>query len=561
MQDVYVYLRDEGNDIHKLTPSGIVTTFSPNAVRQLVLDPITNKMVWTPIENSGPKYFPRIWDAKAILDNWKEFVDTVAAENGPDEAGLAAFKAALQAGDGMFEIGMTESTFDAAMRAVNSRTFNFIVEANAHKFSKFQERDLSNILTTYARQAAHRGEQTRHFGYDNGKLKTLLKEAEEEGATPEELKMANKAVRALEGTLGMNKLSPLMKGVMMTAMTAVNFAVLPLALFSSLVDPLGVLVRTGSVSGAWNTFKAGVKQIYADIRGNVTEGQKMAEFLGVIEQEQMLSIVGDTQNSMFQNETLRKWNAFFFKIIGLDSWTKGTRIGAMHASMLYMRDNATNAKFLEEVGLEPGDIVMRNPTTVEHDPAVLGSEKARRVQAAIYRMVDESILRPTAAQRPIYMSDHRFIMMGHLKQFTFSFHNTIIKQVVSNVNAALDNAEYGKAMTAVAPLLSYVPFMMAADLMRAAVGGRLDDDDDEEKTLWDRLQKSVQRSSILGVYTFGLDAGTELGYGQLPINTFLGPVAGKATKLLEAGIDPDEGISRAGVQMLPGYAFWKGWIE
>lgn len=240
---------------------------------------------------------------------------------------------------------------------------------------------------------------------------------------------------------------------------------------------------------------------------------------------------------------------------------------------MYLRDNAENKKALDELGLKKGDIQMiqeRMPdgrlgakTVVETRPEVLGKEKARRVQAAIFRMVDESILRPTPAQRPIFMSDMRFALLGHLKQFTFSFHNTIVKQVAANINEQLDNGEYVKAMGALAPILMYVPFMIAADMLRALVGGRTDDDDDEPFSLADMMFEGVQRSAVLGVNTFALDAGEEairFG-GGLPINTFLGPVIAKASKLSHAAVDPDRDFNRAAVKMLPGYAFWKGWME
>jgi hypothetical protein len=99
-------------------------------------------------------------------------------------------------------------------------------------------------------------------------------------------------------------------------------------------------------------------------------------------------------------------------------------------------------------------------------------------------------------------------------------------------------------------------------MLRAAVGGRLDDDDDKEWSLGATLFEGVQRSAILGTRTFALDAGEEaFGFNSLPISTFLGPVISKGTKLTEAAIDPDTSFMRAGTKMLPGYAFWKGWME
>ena len=559
LRKMYTYLRDQQNDTRDAEGNVVP---SPNAVRQLVYEVNENGekvKKWIPIADNGETYFPRIWDSRTIADNWEEFKTLMKREGRMTDEALDNFRAAIERGDGMVEIDNNYPTFDAAMRAVNSRMFDFITPENAHLFSKFQEQDMAKILTTYSRQAAHRGEQTRHFGYDNQKIKTLLDEAKDEGATEEELKVARNAIKALDGTLGIEAMTPLRKNAMMTAMTVVNFAVLPLALFSSLVDPLGVAVRTGDMKAAGQTFTAGAKQIVADLKGNKTQHQKLAEFLGIVEQEQVLSIIGDSYNSMFANEQIQKMNTRFFKIIGLDSWTKGTRIGAMVASMEYIKEYKNDAKRMAELGLEASDIVIKQDGQIELAPSVLGQEKARRVQGAIYRMVDEAILRPTAAQRPVFMSDMRFMLLGHLKQFTFSFHNTILKQVAANVSGNIDEGQYYKAMTQFAPLIMYVPFMMAADVLRSIVGGRIDDEDD--KDVWDYLGDGLQRSAVLGIGTFGLDAADDMSYGNAPINTFLGPVIHKGARLIEAGIDPDEQFLRQATRLLPGYAFWKGWLE
>lgn len=560
MKRLYMYLAD--------TDSTAEGDQGPNSVRQLVgIDPDTGEQIWEPIRYEGDRYFPRIWDLASLDANWEQFVQEVQDEGGPGLEALEHFRRALRAGDGMLEMSNDSPTFDAAMRSINSRTFTFITEANAHKFAKYQQKDLSAILTTYARQAAHRGEATRQFGYKNQVLEELLKDAKAEGATKKEMEMADKAIRALHGTLGSENMTPMKRGLMLTAMTAVNFAVLPLALFSSLVDPMGVMVRTGEFKDAVSTFKTSVKTMMEDIKATTGKGSpdalhaervKLARMLGIIEQEQVLSVIGDSYHGMFMGSGLKKWNERFFKAIGLDSWTKGTRIGAMVAVMEYMKDNHDNAEFLAEVGLEAGDIVVDSEGKVEIRPSELGSEKARRVQAAIYRMVDEAILRPTAGQRPIYMSDMRLMLLGHLKQFTFSFHNTIVKQVAKNVSNELDQQAYFKAVGQLTPLLMYVPFMMAADVLRSVVGGRIDDDDREP---WEYMADSIQRSGVLGVGTFALDAADDFAYSGVPINTMLGPVVHKGGRLIESALDPDERFVTQAKRMLPGYAFWKGWLE
>ena len=44
------------------------------------------------------------------------------------------------------------------------------------------------------------------------------------------------------------------------------------------------------------------------------------------------------------------------------------------------------------------------------------------------RFVDESILRPNAAHRPIWASDPNYALIFHLKSFMFAFHDRILRR-------------------------------------------------------------------------------------------------------------------------------------
>ena len=424
---------------------------------------------------------------------------------------------------------------------------------------------MHQIVSKYIRQVVHRREHGRAFGSDGKGVQKLLDAAEKSGATPEQMSMARKAIEAMDGTLGTESVSTPLRDAMVTGMTVVNFALLPLALFSSFVDPLGVLVRTGSLKHAATTFSAGVMQVYNDAKHIKGNGQKLAEYLGVIESETMLEVIGSTYNGMFMNQTLRKANAFFFKAIGLEQWTRGTRIGALNASLLYLRDTYSDpkatelqAKLNKQLNLQPGDIV----PTKEGIKVTTLPEGARRsrVEQALFRMVDESILRPNSATRAIWMSDMRFVLFGHLKQFTYTFHNTINKQVAANFK---EQRADGKSIASAAlvgwPLLTYVPVMIAADMVRAVVSGNWEDDD--EDPYGKIVNNSLQRSGIMGLGSFIMDAQRDYKYGNLPINTIVGPTIGKGYDLTRAALNNNVSFWDALASLIPGAALWKGWLK
>ena len=530
------------------------------------LDPQSNQPIWSAMEKAKyRRYFPRNWDIKAILAKRKLFTSLLMEHGGLEEEDVATFIENLEKSDGAVEQSYNPE-FSPFMGSVNKRVFEFISPKNAEFFVEFQEQNITKIIDRYIRDVTHRREHSRTFGSKGEVTTRLLKEARAQGATTAQLDYVKKAIQGLEGRLGTDKVSDLMRNVMVIAMSIVNFAVLPLALFSSLVDPLGVLIRTGSVKSAAATFAAGVRQIVNDARKTKSGSmQELAEFLGIIENNMAMDIMNNTENGMFMNEKLRKLNAFFFKAIGLEQWTRGTRIGALQAGIGYLRANYQNQKALDELGLKAGDIELTADGIKIHQLEfttgdTAGNEaKSRRVQNALYRMVDESILRPSAGTRPLWMSDQRFLLMGHLKQFTFTFHNTIVKQLNTRMKEAhADGESWAKASLAFAPLLTYVPAMMAADMVRSMVAGRWDEDDDE-KSFMETFFQALQRSAILGNSTFIMDIGDDIQFGGLPINTVLGPVAEKGFSLSKGILDPDVSFTKAAMQLMPGYAAWAHW--
>jgi exodeoxyribonuclease-5 len=528
------------------------------------IDAETGQKAWvTP--GRVKNYFSRIWSVENILANEIEFREVMAEEGNLDEETITNFIEMLQATNGVeagAELQQYRAEFSPFNAAINARAFEFIKESNAHRFAKFQEQDMGRIMERYIRQAVHRREHSRVFEHDGGVIKTLFDEARAEGASPEQIAYAEKVVKGLEGRLGTDKVSDLQREIMVGTMSVTNIAVLALATFASQVDPLGVLVRTGSVVSAGKTFVAGFKQILADARKVKVTDQEITEYLGIIEEDMAQDLLNNMERGIYMNEKLRKVNKFFFKSIFLEQWTRGTRIGATRAAFEYLKKNADNAEALEELGLTPdqielfGDRIKLKPEEFASDPNAITDadiEKARLVQNAVFRMVDESILRPSAASRPLWMSDMRFKLLGHLKSYTFTFHNQILRQLGTRAANAENMAQ---AALVFAPLLAYVPVMLAADMARGLVQG---DDKDRD---WDELLgRAFQRSAVAGMGTLFLDAKDEMDWGGLPTNTVLGPVIDNTLNIGRAATSPDSSFLGAAAKLLPYNALWRKWGE
>ncbi len=125
--------------------------------------------------------------------------------------------------------------------------------------------------------------------------------------------------------------------------------------------------------------------------------------------------------------------------------------------------------------------------------------EAGRMKAAVNRWVDGAVLRPDATDKPIWMSDPHWALVAHLKQFVFSFQETILKRVTHE----FDHGNYVPAMA----LSSYVPIMIASDLVKGLIqGGGEQPEWKSGWSLWDYFTNGVARAGLNGTGQFLDDA-------------------------------------------------------
>jgi hypothetical protein len=465
-------------------------------------------------------YFPRVWDKEAIRNNEAEFVKLMEQYVGKVQA-RETFNALVN-GDGSIELAENEHSlgFTPWNPSVLDRRFTFINPDNAGEFAKFQSKDLVDIMTTYAQRAVHRAEYTNTFGNDGEVITKKLLEAQKQGATKEELDMARKATMAMEGTLGYN-FNPHLKEVMSGLMAYENIVLLPLSLFSNLIDPIGIALRSNDMKEAWNAFKYGIKGLVDQVRGAGEDAQtEMARTLGLIGDQLVLESMGQMYNSMYMSKFLRNLNTKFFRYNGMERWNQNMRVAAMVAAQRFILANLGHERYLSELGIKDSDVFQLKDGGIALTKDQLlqaGAKKSevsaieKRIQAAVFKWVDGAVLRPNAAHRPIWGSDPRYQLIFHLKQYTYSFQNTILRRV----NEELRHGNVAPAWI----LMSYVPFMFASDAVKGLVTGTLHSSAD----LYSVASQSLARSGILGTGVFGEDAWGDLQRGKMPGTTFLGP--------------------------------------
>jgi hypothetical protein len=247
----------------------------------------------------------------------------------------------------------------------------------------------------------------------------------------------------------------------------------------------------------------------------------------------------------------RLWNERFFNIIQLNRITRISRAAATGGAMQFLKRHAHNPnsksqRFLDELNLTKEDVVLGENGEVrvltqaeitalhEENTDAARAEVARdlRVRGAIRRFVDESILRPNAATRPIWASDPHFQIPFHLKSFMYTFHEVILKRVYREA--------VNKNFVPLVSLMAFIPVMMFADLMRdfAKNGG----EEDPRKAGWtfmDHALESAQRAGLPGLGMLVLDAQQDRQFGGLGIESFLGPLAGSLRDVDDLVLGPD----------------------
>lgn len=504
-------------------------------------------------------YFPRYWDSAAIRANPEKFAEALEPFMGEIAARTAADKIALS--DGMTDLADNDQQigFTPGAESVNRRVFDFINVKNAHEFVEFQIQDLAAVLTSYVNKAVHRAEYARRFGNGGEKLQDILKELFEQGATQEDLETIMKGTAAMTGVLGANEINRTWAGIQGNIIAIENLALLPLSLFASLIDPLGIAIRTGSFKDAWEGFKRGMGQLRKDLTSKVTgakqdetELELLVRDLGVLDENSMMNAYGDAYSGNYMSRGLKKLNETFFRWNGMEGWNKAMRAQATIAGSQFIlkhlrtvndekadtKAKAESKRYLDEMGLKAEDLkkVETKAVSLTHrqlhagDPAVeviwatnnreelLKSKEddtTYRLRRALFKFVDSAVLRPNAAHRPIWGSDPRFALIFHLKQFTHSFQEVIMKRV-------WHEWKHGNTKPAQVAL-TYIPFMAAADAAKAMLLGKGFD-----MSLGQFFGKEVERSGLLGTGQYAVDAVQDMARGDNPAASFVGPAADHA---------------------------------
>jgi len=473
-------------------------------------------------------YFPVVWDTDYISRHAPEFRTMLEKYviQGDFKGNPDALLSKLIANNGN-EFGIETNV--PGMMALRDRVLDFIDPLDR---APFLQKDLLGTMNSYVMQATRRAEWTRRFGDKGETMIALVKEAKEKyGATPEQVEKFYQYVKGVDGTLG-DHIDPKLRRMFGNMIVYQNVRLLPLAVFSMAVDPAGIMVRGGTIKDAFTAFKRGIAEIPRGFTDKPKdEWYKLAETMGVIENSALVHALGSSYSQGMVGDTGRKINDVFFRYNLVEQMNTSMRVAAVPAALGFFAKHADgkasvhSTRWLAELGYKPGEMIMgadgKPLMTYKQfkDHGLSDADAAAhavKMTGAVNKWVDGAILRPNAAHKPIWMNDPHFALLAHLKQFVYSFNETILKRV-------LNETKHGNYTPAYV-LASYVPIMMAADALKGALitGGGVP----QYKDGWDLedyIGNGMQRAGLFGVGQFGLDALHDVQHGGIGVTSLMGP--------------------------------------
>lgn len=545
------------------------------------------------------KYFPVSWSLnkltleadkfkKMLTDNYADKLDEAAnAAKVPltrDDVAGRIWQALIDRNgtDGKIDVTRDDGVLAPFFANSEHRELNWIAPEHSEPFL---HKNLVAIMTGYIHQGVKAAEYTDRFGRDGKILDDKLTEVHNELKeialaklnaqefdgkeqadewVASQMKNIKRATGAMEGSLGKD-ISPALRNFNSWMMVYQNLRLLPLTLFASFVDPLGMVARGATMKEAYETFLRGMREVFTNwadmVRSNPKERQAdkwelLAEHIGALDAIMLSHHVSEEYSSTYLSGGAKKINDTLFKLNGMEAWNRGVRAGAVRSAVKFIARHSKlpevhSKRWLDELSLTDDHIALDNDGELILDANELANAKGisvpeakRRVEAlhsAINRWVVGAVLTPNSAQRPAWASDPHYSVFFHLKQFSYSFHQTILKRAVREMN-------HGN-LAPIGAFAGYIPAMIASDVVKGLIvgGGQLPDYM-KSYNLGDWVKHGVERSGTLGIAGIGVDASHD-------IFSLAGP---GVEQVMDAMVDP---IGQTTLNALPVHGLYAGLLK
>jgi hypothetical protein len=484
-------------------------------------------------------YFPVALNLSEIEGRVEEFVDLLMA-NQPGISrqrankavnDLARYSRTIQNEDNAI---ISFDPTDPAARAEESIVLTRGIPREVMQEAGFLQ-EPQDAFVNYMRSVVKRVEFNKATKDADG---NSILEAELAKLSPEDQAVAREIIGTYLGYQS-NPLSPLWRKVNSWAQFVQFVTILPFATIASLPELAGPVIASKEFSAVADGFK----QIAATIR-NRQEAEQLARDIGVVSSETVSNAWVTQAEQDYMDPTVRKMSDKFFKAIGLEFFTRFSREFAAGMGVQFITkharnefDNPRSERYLRELGLTKEDVM-----AWMDGGRKFSTPEGKKVKQGLQRFVESSILRPNAAERPVWASDPHWAIIWQLKSYFYAYGKVILGGIAREARARkgeegtqLDKLTGSLSIFALTAVATMPLAMLAMELREYAKYGLawlLPGVDAQSRYFrTDRMDwptyafEVIDRSGFLGPLTMGAMMHQNAEWDKSPLMPLLGPTA------------------------------------
>lgn len=436
-----------------------------------------------------------------------------------------------------------------------SRAFGSVPQQILNKFTKSQSgKERRKELIDYFEGASHRVAYAERFGVNgekaNAKITSAVAEAQAAGkkVTKEEVDRMYNLINAYNGMYGQIKNQQIknIAGAVSSGVTASRLALAGLSTFTEFSIPFAKAGVTTALAQAMPTMAEAIRQSMGKVFSQVPQsetGRLMNDLNMSLESATNLAaerIGANVFNTIGQKvvrmeflvngmSVMTHLNRIFATKVAESVWTNN--LSDLAAGLPFSSANgALKISQLNEMGVNIDSpqsalnlLAPRNPSEV------LAAQNLKRL--AVRRFVDQSVLDPSFADKPMWMSNGMVQMAGLLKGYPAAYGNIILPMLARRMTPSFAGS-WSNVAAASAGITFSLGLMLSLGYMQDEMRNGLKyagADKEDKRTPGQQFTDVVMQQSPLQL-SLVWDMLSAQRRGSTPIEALAGPVAGFGTE-------------------------------
>lgn len=382
------------------------------------------------------------------------------------------------------------------------------------------------------------------------------------------------AVKVIERYLGYTKtpMNPKLQKLQSYIQLFNWVTLLPLATIGSIAELGGVIVNSRELRG----FEFAAKAMKGNLE-NREQVVQLARTIGVAWSTSMGNLGLTDADAEYLDPKVRKWSDKFFQVTMLDAFTRFTREFASATGVQFFLANADpktssdrSTRYLEDHGVTAEQVNDWYSNQKEGEHFTFDGPEGEAVMAGLQRFVENSMLRPNAAERPGWANNPHYQLIWALKSYLYSFGKVIVGGLkremgkrLGESNNVMDNMS-AIGITGIVAAVAFMPLAMLSlelrELAKAGIAGVLPGVEpngryfrSDRMDYADYLGEMFDRAGYMGPLSIIGTMFKSQEWGQTGLGALFGPTVGLVVDDIGMGLYKGEGWDIVPSRIIPGY--------